>query len=207
MIHPPGDSPVVLYTREISPEPGCLSVSDNIVAVTGHQTTEFATDPTFWNRHIHPDDKLRVLDAVRMCARLGSASIDYRFLNKDGAYLWLHDSYSLINKDGEASGISGSWIDISRQKQFNEGFNGDGIGDRVTGLVNRKTFEQSLATLINNAAGSNSEHVLCFVDLDQFRVINNTCGHTAGNELLRQLGWYLQGKLRLSDTVAYLGGG
>ena len=206
MIHPPGDSPVVLYTREISPEPGCLSVSDNIVAVTGHQTTEFATDPTFWNRHIHPDDKLRVLDAIRMCARLGSASIDYRFLNKDGAYLWLHDSYSLINKDGEASGISGSWIDISRQKQFNEGFNGDGIGDRVTGLVNRKTFEQSLATLINNAAGSNSEHVLCFVDLDQFRVINNTCGHTAGNELLRQLGWYLQGKLRLSDTVAYLGG-
>lgn len=206
MISPPGESPVVLYTRDLSPERGCLSLCGNVEDLTGYPAAAFLDDPKFWNQRIHPNDKPQALDALRLCLRVGSAAIDYRFLRQDGVYVWIHDSCSLISKDKLPRGIAGTWIDITRQKKYAERLTNEDHGEKVTGLVNRKTFERSLAALIADAVNSNNEHVLCYIDLDQFRVINNTCGHTAGDELLRQLGWYLQGKLRVRDTVAYLGG-
>lgn len=206
MNRPPGEGPVVLYTGDLGPERGCLDVSGNIDGLTGYAASVFLDDPKFWNQHIHPNDKSRVLDALRLCVRLGSAAVDYRFLRQDGAYIWVHDSCSLISRDNQPCGIAGALIDVTQQKKYAERIDSEEAGEKVSGLVNRKTFERSLAALITDAVNTHNEHVLCYIDLDQFRVINNTCGHTAGDELLRQLGWYLQGRLRVRDTVAYLGG-
>ena len=78
--------------------------------------------------------------------------------------------------------------------------------DALTGLINRREFEQRLERALLSAELQGREHVLCYMDLDQFKVINDTCGHAAGDELLRQLALLLKGNLRERDTLARLGG-
>jgi diguanylate cyclase (GGDEF)-like protein len=78
--------------------------------------------------------------------------------------------------------------------------------DMLTGLINRREFEQRLDHALASALQQDREHVLCYMDLDQFKVINDTCGHAAGDELLRQLALLLKGNLRERDTLARLGG-
>jgi diguanylate cyclase (GGDEF)-like protein len=78
--------------------------------------------------------------------------------------------------------------------------------DALTGLINRREFEQRLERALLSALQQDREHALCCMDLDQFKVINDTCGHAAGDELLRQLALLLQSNLRESDTLARLGG-
>jgi diguanylate cyclase (GGDEF)-like protein len=78
--------------------------------------------------------------------------------------------------------------------------------DALTGLANRSEFDRYVKEAIELVAVENSEHVLCYLDLDQFKVINDTCGHLAGDELLRQLGELLKTHIRTQDFIARLGG-
>ena len=78
--------------------------------------------------------------------------------------------------------------------------------DSLTGLVNRHEFEQRLAEAITNVREQDQQHVLCYLDLDQFKVVNDTCGHVAGDELLRQIAALLHQQVRTADTLARLGG-
>jgi len=78
--------------------------------------------------------------------------------------------------------------------------------DALTGLINRHEFERRVKRLISTTHKDKRENALCFMDLDQFKVVNDTCGHIAGDELLRQLGEVLQNAVRHSDTLARLGG-
>jgi diguanylate cyclase (GGDEF)-like protein len=78
--------------------------------------------------------------------------------------------------------------------------------DALTGLVNRREFEQRLERVLETARLEGTENALCYLDLDQFKVINDTCGHIAGDELLRQIAVVLQSNVRQRDTLARLGG-
>ncbi|WP_239650125.1 EAL domain-containing protein [Methylocucumis oryzae] len=78
--------------------------------------------------------------------------------------------------------------------------------DALTGLANRAEFDRAIAEAIRSAHAENTEHVLCYLDLDQFKVVNDTSGHLAGDELLRQLGDILRKQVRRHDFVARLGG-
>jgi len=78
--------------------------------------------------------------------------------------------------------------------------------DPLTGLTNRHRFEERLAHALADAREQDSQHALIYLDLDQFKVVNDTCGHVAGDELLKQIALLLQGQVREHDTVARLGG-
>lgn len=78
--------------------------------------------------------------------------------------------------------------------------------DSLTELVNRREFEQRLAQVVVNAKTSDHQHALLYLDLDQFKIINDTCGHLAGDKLLRQVSNLLETELRKTDTLARLGG-
>ena len=78
--------------------------------------------------------------------------------------------------------------------------------DPLTGLINRDEFDRRLKTATVEARRTGQTHVICYLDIDQFKVINDTCGHTAGDELLKQLAELLRSELRQSDTLARLGG-
>lgn len=78
--------------------------------------------------------------------------------------------------------------------------------DALTGLMNRRFFENKLTLALESARQEQQQHVLCYLDLDQFKVVNDTCGHIAGDELLRQISTLIKLKIRASDSLARLGG-
>jgi diguanylate cyclase (GGDEF)-like protein/PAS domain S-box-containing protein len=121
----------------------------------------------------------------------------------------------LFDADGYFVGYRGAARDVTEAHNLSEELLYRSSHDTLTGLVNREEFEHRLrraleSTRLRNvlrAVGARkTEHVLCYLDLDQFKIINDTCGHVAGDELLRQLGKLLTDQIRRRDTVARLGG-
>jgi len=94
----------------------------------------------------------------------------------------------------------------SESKQAKQNLSYQASHDTLTGLVNRREFERRAEQLLSTIRQDKGEHALCFMDLDQFKIVNDTCGHTAGDEMLRQLSVVLQNTVRHSDTLARLGG-
>ncbi|MDH5516598.1 MAG: EAL domain-containing protein [Gammaproteobacteria bacterium] len=78
--------------------------------------------------------------------------------------------------------------------------------DELTGLINRREFENRIELALISARGEHLQHAMCYLDLDQFKVVNDTCGHIAGDELLRQLSALLKAEIRSGDTLSRLGG-
>ncbi len=95
--------------------------------------------------------------------------------------------------------------DITREHELNLQLSYEATHDRLTDLINRGEFERRASRLIESMSLTD-EHAMCFMDMDQFKIINDNCGHTAGDELLRQVGRLLKSVTRKRDTVARLGG-
>ncbi len=97
-------------------------------------------------------------------------------------------------------------LDITERKKGEAKLSYQSSHDALTGLINRREFERRTERLLSSIKQVKAEHALCYMDLDQFKVVNDTCGHAAGDELLRQLGTVLQEVVRHRDTLARLGG-
>ncbi len=96
--------------------------------------------------------------------------------------------------------------DISRLQQISREMHYQANHDMLTGLPNRRAFERLLAGFLEDSSTRSTEHALCYLDLDQFKLVNDSCGHNAGDEMLRQLTAQMASKLRAADTIARLGG-
>jgi diguanylate cyclase (GGDEF)-like protein/PAS domain S-box-containing protein len=96
--------------------------------------------------------------------------------------------------------------DVSEARRLNREISHQASHDPLTGLVNRREFERRLEEAVAGARKNQVHHALCYLDLDQFKVVNDTCGHVAGDELLRQLSGVLRHQVRDSDTLGRLGG-
>lgn len=94
--------------------------------------------------------------------------------------------------------------DVSAERELMRQLHFQARHDALTGLVNRREFEQRLGQVLEAPDGT--AHALCYLDLDQFKLVNDTCGHAVGDELLRQLAYIIQKQLHAGDTLARLGG-
>ncbi|MEM7564249.1 MAG: EAL domain-containing protein [Pseudomonadota bacterium] len=110
------------------------------------------------------------------------------------------------NTDGEFQGFRGSCRDITETRALAEQLSFQASHDSLTGLINRGEFEYRIKDLIRKTHAQDAVHALCYLDLDRFKLVNDSCGHAAGDELLRQLGTVLQSLARKHDSVARLGG-
>jgi len=108
--------------------------------------------------------------------------------------------------DDEIAGIVIILHDESVQRSLNRQLTFQATHDALTGLINRYEFERRLKNILSTQASDNSINTLCYIDLDQFKLVNDTCGHTAGDELLKQITLLLQNKLNSTGTLARLGG-
>ncbi len=96
--------------------------------------------------------------------------------------------------------------DVTQERSIERQLSWQASHDALTGLVNRREFEKRLEQTAIAARTSSQQHALCYLDLDQFKVVNDTCGHIAGDELLCQVTNLFQSQIRASDTLARLGG-
>jgi diguanylate cyclase (GGDEF)-like protein/PAS domain S-box-containing protein len=135
-----------------------------------------------------------------------SHSTDEVHWRKDGTSFpveyWSHPIY----KNGEIVGTAVSFIDITQRLIAEETIRHMAFHDSLTGLVNRHEFENRLRHALDSVRQMHTKHALLYLDLDQFKVVNDTSGHEAGDELLRQLSKLLHEPVRDRDTIARLGG-
>jgi diguanylate cyclase (GGDEF)-like protein/PAS domain S-box-containing protein len=126
---------------------------------------------------------------------------------KDGSRLVvLENSRAVADVDGKVLFYEGTLTDITAAHAISEQLSHDASHDPLTGLKNRREFESQLQHALELSHATGATHAVCFMDLDRFKIVNDTCGHVAGDELLRQIGQLLQSKLRAVDVVARFGG-
>jgi diguanylate cyclase (GGDEF)-like protein/PAS domain S-box-containing protein len=111
-----------------------------------------------------------------------------------------------IMTEGKIGGTVLVLHDMTRERQYIANLSWQATHDALTGLANRREFEYRLEQALNDLARQSSRHSLMFLDLDQFKLVNDTSGHAAGDELLRHICALLQSGLREGDTLARLGG-
>ena len=111
-----------------------------------------------------------------------------------------------IHSAGKVSGTVLVLHDMTQERQYIANLSWQATHDALTGLANRREFEYRLEQALHNLARQPARHALMFLDLDQFKLVNDTCGHAAGDELLRHICALLQSGLREGDTLARLGG-
>ncbi|MFA6981144.1 MAG: PAS domain S-box protein [Ignavibacteriaceae bacterium] len=111
--------PVAIYTAPVEPEVDAFWISGNVFELTGYSTDEFITEPDFWRRRLHPEDRSRVLEAFERAAVLGEVNIEYRWQVKNGQYKWFLDR-SVRHEVDKKQEYFGVLIDITERKQAEE---------------------------------------------------------------------------------------
>jgi diguanylate cyclase (GGDEF)-like protein/PAS domain S-box-containing protein len=126
---------------------------------------------------------------------------------RDGREISIDDSAAPIHdREGHIVGAVLVFHDVTHNRELSRQFFWQAKHDSLTGLINRREFEQRLEEALTIARMEHQVHALCYMDLDQFKIVNDTCGHVAGDELLRQVTMLLQEQIRKTDTLARLGG-
>ena len=128
-------------------------------------------------------------------------------IRRDGNELYIKSTASPI-RDGSGSVTGGVLVfhDVSESRELNRKLSYHASHDILTGLVNRREFENRLERALKSAKARETMYALLYLDLDQFKLVNDSCGHSAGDALLEQLGALLKSKIRWRDTLARLGG-
>ena len=126
---------------------------------------------------------------------------------RDGSEIMIEDSAAPIKDlNNKTVGAVIVFYDVTAMRNTPHLLSYHATHDTLTGLYNRREFERQLADLIIDAKNNNSEHALCYIDLDQFKIINDTSGHVAGDKLLQQLSYLFKKHVRDTDMIARLGG-
>jgi diguanylate cyclase (GGDEF)-like protein/PAS domain S-box-containing protein len=126
---------------------------------------------------------------------------------RDGTTVPIHERAAPIrDSQGRVTGIVFVLRDITQEQALAAQLQHQATHDALTGLANRREFEHRLRLAIEDHQRFATEYALFYLDLDQFKVINDTCGHAAGDELICQVSWSIKQKLRESDVLARLGG-
>jgi len=132
---------------------------------------------------------------------------DACMLHSDGSRVWVRTAARVMTADTDnTDSILVVCEDITEAYTLSEQLKYQAKHDALTGLVNRYEFEHRLKDLLSDSRQNHAQHALLYMDLDHFKVINDTCGHDAGDELLRQLGRVLKTRVAGTDTLARLGG-
>ena len=128
-------------------------------------------------------------------------------IRRDGREFSIDDSAAPIrNRENQIIGVVLVFHDVTEARRLQRQMAYDATHDTLTGLVNRREFETRLERCLTSAKQRHLQHTLCYLDLDQFKVINDTVGHIAGDEMLKQVSRLLSGMFRHRDTLARLGG-
>jgi diguanylate cyclase (GGDEF)-like protein/PAS domain S-box-containing protein len=150
--------------------------------------------------------RLPVFECIEKGVQIDSISGDVLY-SKSGHSLVIHQVASPIhNQIGDTIGAVMIFRDVSKSHRLASRLSWQASHDDLTRLINRREFERHLQSAMDSSINENTEHCFCYLDLDKFKVVNDTCGHAAGDELLKQLADIFRDNVRGSDILARLGG-
>jgi diguanylate cyclase (GGDEF)-like protein/PAS domain S-box-containing protein len=185
-------------------------VDGRAAAMLGYTLDEQYAETLHWRRLVHPDD-IPGLDAA-LAAHLADGSrsyeAEYRMRHRAGHWVWLQSRGRIVERapDGAPLRMLGTRMDISARKLAEAEIAHLAFYDGLTNLPNRRLLLDRLHHAIAKAARSGSRGAVLFVDLDNFKSLNDTMGHDMGDRLLEMVAFRLQEVTRETDTVARLGG-
>ncbi len=166
----------------------------------GFEPDKLGTSPDEWFSRVHPADTPRLQHEIskHIKGESGTLDVEIRILGRDGEYKWMNfRGLAQRSGDGEAHRIAGSMTDIADR----------GIFDPLTGLANRTLFLDRVGRAIERQTpGDAALFAVLFMDLDRFKIINDSLGHVVGDQLLIAMARRLEESLRSGDTIARLGG-
>ncbi len=189
---------------------GVIYYSPRWKDILRYRDTEVGDHPDEWFSRVHPDDKDKVMLALSAHMKGLSAYFEseHRLRRKDGSYVWtLARGLALRDEAGEPYRIAGSLSNISLRKSTEEQLRINAFHDTLTGMPNRALFIDRLGRAVEQAKRyPETRFAVLFLDLDRFKVINDSLGHTFGDKVLITVAEILSTCLRACDSAARLGG-
>jgi diguanylate cyclase (GGDEF)-like protein/PAS domain S-box-containing protein len=178
--------------------------------ILGFTEDEIGNDPLEWIDRIHPDDTTRVINELH-AHKMGQSShveCEHRMKNAEGSYRWMMcRGLAVSDEEGVAYRMIGSHTDITDRKQAEEKLVFDAVHDALTGLPNRILFLDRLSHCIELSSRRNSfSFAVLYLDLDRFKIVNDSLGHLLGDRLLMEIGSRIKEIIRKGDTLSRLGG-
>lgn len=199
------NSPDMYFT--VAEDSTIISVNQFGADYLGYSKESLIGEP-FWIL-VHAEDLSFVQEQIgsTFADQMDEGELEFRMARRDQSVLWIQERIRLLPKTSTAPAeLRIVCRDVTEAHNLSQELSYQASHDSLTGLVNRRELENRLARVLETARTDSSHHALCYLDLDQFKVINDTCGHVAGDELLRQLSEVLRMKVRRRDTLARLGG-
>jgi diguanylate cyclase (GGDEF)-like protein/PAS domain S-box-containing protein len=184
-------------------------ISDNIETISGYPASDFIGScvRTFASV-IHPDDRQAVeLGVEEGLRRREPFILEYRIVRADGGIAWVYEKgQGVFGPDGEVLWLDGAIFDITERKLLQEELSRQAFYDTLTGLANRALFDDRMQHALAHADRRGHRLAVLLLDLDGFKIINDSLGHQAGDQVLVMVAQRIEACCRLSDTVARLGG-
>ena len=197
-------SPVGIF--QISPEGEITYVNQRWREI--NHTKESEPKLKTWFSNLHPEDSqpLNIL-WHRLITEHEDIASEIRLINKNGSISWVYmQATTSHSKDGSLIGFLGSLSDISELKKAQIQMENLAFYDPLTGLSNRRLFKNRLDKAVKSVQRINTSIALLFLDLDQFKRINDSLGHDMGDSLLKEIARRLEHNVRENDTVSRIGG-
>ncbi|WP_114088453.1 diguanylate cyclase domain-containing protein [Thalassospira profundimaris] len=190
---------------------GEIRVNERWAEIGGYrleELTPFGVDQ--WTSLCHRDDldKIHALLNRHFDHETDHFDCEYRIKHKNGGWVWVLDRGKVFewSDDGKPLRLSGTHSDVTLSKELEQRMRHMALSDPLTGLANRRRFEEYLSTAIAQCRAGGRHVILLLFDIDQFKMVNDTFGHPAGDALLVNVAERIRKQFRESDFIARLGG-
>jgi diguanylate cyclase (GGDEF)-like protein/PAS domain S-box-containing protein len=183
--------------------------SDRWWTMLGYLPDDQPADDGLWLRLAHPDDRARLADLMQelLSGQRQTYEVEFRLQHRDGHYVpVLSRGFVLRDKRGQALRLSGTNTDLTERKEAEQRIYELAYFDHLTGLPNRRLLIEELDKALARSKRSGRTGALLYIDLDNFKLLNDTMGHEAGDQLLHQVARRLREATREGDQLSRLGG-
>jgi diguanylate cyclase (GGDEF)-like protein/PAS domain S-box-containing protein len=200
--------PAIVYQDLADESWTTVYVSPQIRTILGVEPEEYVGDSKLWSLMLHPEDRDRTIEEVDRGIESGEPyAVEYRMVARDGRVVWFRDNAQVLHgPDGRPTMVQGVMLDMTERREAEEQLAFLAYHDSLTGLPNKAMFDELLDLSLARARRHGMGVAVLALDVDNFRLVNDSLGHEAGNRLITLLAERIREATRETDLVARQGG-